>query len=45
MNAWLEVSRAIFATADMRGQLSAFLQKRSPRFRDAQAADGSARGE
>jgi enoyl-CoA hydratase len=33
MNAWLEVSRAIFATADMREGVSAFLEKRSPRFR------------
>jgi enoyl-CoA hydratase/carnithine racemase len=33
MRAWLEVSRAIFATADMREGVSAFLEKRPPRFR------------
>jgi enoyl-CoA hydratase/carnithine racemase len=33
VNASLEVSRAIFATADMREGVAAFLEKRSPRFR------------
>jgi enoyl-CoA hydratase len=32
VNASLEVSRAVFATADMREGVAAFLEKRSPRF-------------
>jgi enoyl-CoA hydratase/carnithine racemase len=32
MIAWLEVSRTIFATADMREGVAAFMEKRSPRF-------------